>query len=143
MAQEAGLVGRALAEVGPYSIVACSAIEAGLLGAVVDVNLAVMPLVAVDTDAAVAALGVGAGRPVVADARPHGALVDVLCTIAAFVFGWALACVRIDAVDAAASILTKVARAVVNVDVASWSGETYIKTWRIKKPNRQRNELSL
>lgn len=124
VAQEAGLVGWALADVRGHSVVASSAILARVLRAIVDVDLAIVAFVAVDADARVASLCVGARGPVLADIRPRGALVHILGAIASAVLVRTVTGIGVDPVHAFAPILAEVTIAVVHIDLAAGSGET-------------------
>jgi hypothetical protein len=121
--QEAGLVWRTFADVAGHPVVALAPVKAGMLGAVVHVDLAVVAFIAVDADAAVAAVLVGARCPILADVGPERAFVHILGTVAARVLSRAIAGVRVNPVHAPASILAKVAVAVVHIDVAPGAGE--------------------
>ncbi|KAH9399663.1 hypothetical protein TYRP_017653 [Tyrophagus putrescentiae] len=121
--QQPGLPRRTLTEEGADAVVAGGAVEAGLVGAVVDVLAAGGAGPAVDADAGEAAVGVGAGGAILADMGAEGALVDVLRAVGAAEVGRTGAGVGVDAVDAAAAVLTEVAAAVVDVDLAVVPGE--------------------
>lgn len=100
------------------------AIEAGGSGAVVDVLRAIGSGPAVDADARVAAVRVGAGGAVLADGRPQGALVDILVAVRTGERRRTLARVAVDAVDAHGAVLAPVTRTVVGVLLAVDSRET-------------------
>ncbi len=119
MAQETGFVRRTLAKVGTDAIMARTTVEARLLSTIIDVDLTAMAFIAIYTDALIASFRVGARRAVLTNARPQCALVHVLGTVATCVFWGAAAGVGVYSVNALASILTQVSRAVINVDVAS------------------------
>lgn len=129
MAEEPSLPGRTFALIVGDPVDADTAVQAGLLGAIVHVHVAVPARVAVDADAGVSVLGVGAGRPVLANVGEDGALVHVQGAVLARELRRAVAGVGVDAVQAAAAILAEVVVAVVNVDVTTVAG----KTWKERK----------
>ena len=97
--------------------------QGSLWGAVIHVSLAVLALVAVDADALVAALLVGASGAVEARVLTSGTLVEVVTAVLAGPLWRAVAGVRVDVVDALAVVQAEVALAVVDVDLAMSSFE--------------------
>ena len=114
----------ALAEEAADAVVTRGAVEASGTGAIVDILRAVGSGPAVDADARVAAVGVGAGGAVLADARPQGALVHVLVAVRSRKRRWALARVAVDAIDADGAILAQMTRAIVDILLAILAAET-------------------
>ena len=123
MAKEASLVRRTLTNIAGYAVVAGAPIEARLNSAVIHIDLAVVALETVDTDAGVTSVRVVTRGSVLAYVRPHRAFVDVLSAVAPGVLGGAVAGVTADAIHTTASVLAKVAIAIVYVDVASFAGK--------------------
>ncbi len=123
MAEQASLAGRTLAGVAGDAVLAGAAVQARPAEAVVHVDLAVLALEAIDADAGVAAVLVGAGGAVLAR-RVQGTLVHVLCAPGACVAGRALAGVGVDAVQAGAADLAVMAGAVVDVHLTAVTSET-------------------
>lgn len=119
MAKEASLVRRTLTNIAGYAVVAGAPIEARLNSAVIHIDLAVVALETVDTDAGVTSVRVVTRGSVLAYVRPRRAFVDVLSAVAAGVLGGAVAGVTADTIHTTASVLAKVAIAIVYVDVAS------------------------
>lgn len=72
-----GLAVRALTVETADSVDARGTVETGSSGAIVDVHRTVLSRPSIDTNAVVRTERIGTGRPVMADARPHRALVDV------------------------------------------------------------------
>lgn len=122
--QQSRFVGRAFAIIRGHSVVTNASIQTRLWGTVVHVNFAVVPLVAVDTDAIVAALVVGTSGSVFANVRHQCALVNVLAAITTGELAWTRTRVRVYAVHTLTSILAQMTWAVVDVDVAAGTGET-------------------
>ena len=98
-------------------------IEARLLGAIVHVYFAIVTLVSIDTNARVASLCIVTSGAILAYVGPQSTFVDVFGTVAASVMCRAVARVGPNAINAATSILTKVTIAVINVNMATRSGE--------------------
>lgn len=114
----------ALTEEAADPVDAGGPVEAGRASAVVDVLAAVGSGPAVDAYAGVAAVAVGAGRPVVAGRGPHRALVHVVLALTPGERGRAQARVLVHPVDASRPVLTQVALAVVDVLLALITLET-------------------
>ena len=123
VADQAGLTLRALTLVSANLVVAGPAVQTGRDGAVVLVLLAVLPDEPVDTDTLVAALGVLAG-PVVLAGIVQGALVHVLQAVLATPVMRTGAVVGVDSVHTDSAILTEIATAVINIDLAVLATET-------------------
>ena len=115
---------RALAEEAADAVDAGGAVEARRAGTVVDVDAAVGTGPAVDADARVAAVAVGARRAIVAQRRPERALVDVVLALRPVEGGRAQAGVLVHPVDARRPVLAEVAHAVVDVALAVIAFET-------------------
>ena len=123
VADEAGLPLGALTLVPANFVMAGPTVQTGGDGAVVLVLLAVLPDEAVDTDTLVAALRVLAG-PVVLAGIVQGALVHIVQAVLAGPVVRAGTVVGVDSVNTNPSILTEIATAVINVDLAVLSTET-------------------
>ena len=123
VADEAGLPLRALALVATHLVVTGPAVQTGRDAAVVLVFLAVLPYEPVDADTLVAALRVLAG-PVVLAGVGQSALVDIVQAVLAAPVVRAGTVVGVDSVNTNPSILTEIATAVINVDLAVLSTET-------------------
>ena len=118
MTKQSSIPRRALAHVGADLIHACGAIEARLLGAVINVGVARRTRPAVDAVAGEAAVSIGASGAVFAHVGRHGTLVDVARAEAPSE-GWrAEAGVGVGAVQAGGAVLATVALAVVDVHFA-------------------------
>ena len=102
---------------------ASTTIEAGLLSAIIHIDFAIVALVPVDTNAGVASLGIMTSSTVLAHVGPQSTFVDVFGTVAAGVLCRAVTRVGSNSIDATSSILTEVTIAVINVNVATRSGE--------------------
>lgn len=133
MAQQPRLAGRAAAVEAADTVDTGRPIEAGRVHTIVNVVAAVGPVPAVHADAVVAAVRVGAGRPVLADRWPQRTLVHVVLAELAGKAGRATAVVGVDAVHACPTVLAQVARAVVRVFLAVLA----LKTW-CRRKNRER-----
>lgn len=103
----------------------CSAVETGGPSTIVNVYRTVLSRPAVDADAVVRTQRVGARGSVVANARPHSALVHVHLTRLACPLGWARASVTVHAVHARTAVETSVRYTVVNVLLAVLAAKTY------------------
>ena len=123
VADEAGLPLRALTLVPATLVVAGPAVQTGRDAAVVLVLLAVLPDEPVDTDTLVAALRVLAG-PVVLAGVGQGALVHIIQAVLAAPVVRTGAVVGVDSVNTNSAILTEIATAVIDVDLAVLSTET-------------------
>lgn len=115
---------RALTVEAADAVDARGAVETRGPGAIVDVHRTVLPRPPVDADAVVRTERIGAGRPVVADARPHRALVHVHLARVAHPLGGTRARVTVHAVHARAAVKTGVRYAVVDVLLAVLAAET-------------------
>ena len=123
VADQARLPLRTLTLVAANLVVAGPAVQAGRDAAVVLVLLAVLPDEPVDTGALVAALGVLAG-PLVLAGIVEGALVHVLQAVLTAPVMRTGTVVGVDSVHTHSAILTEIATAVINVDLAVLSTET-------------------
>jgi len=103
--KEASLVRRTFANVASHPVVACIAVETGLNSAVIHIDLAIVTLESVDTDAGVTSVRVVTRGSVLAYVRPRLALVDVLRAVASAVLSGAGARVSAYSVNATASVL--------------------------------------
>ena len=124
VAQQPRLPRRALTEEAADAVVARGAVETGGAGAVVDVLRTVGARPAVDADARVAAVRVGARGAVLAHAGTQGALVHVLVAVGTRERRRTLTRVAVDPVGARCSVLAQVTRAVVHVLFAVQTAET-------------------
>lgn len=111
-----------------HPVDARGAVETSGSGAVVDVHRTVLSGPAVDANAIVRAQGIGAGGSVVADARPHGALVHVHLARFASPLRRARTRVTVHVVHARAAVETGVRYAIVDVLLAVFPPETCGKT---------------
>ena len=123
VADQAGLPLRTLALVAANLVVTGPAVQTGRDAAVVLVLLAVLPDEPVDTDTLVAALRVLAG-PVVLAGIVQGALVHIIQAVLAGPVRGTGTVVGVDSVNTSSAILTEIATAVINVDLAVLSTET-------------------
>ena len=82
-----------------------SSVETGFRFTVIHIDLAIVTLESVDTDAGITSIRVMTRGSVLAYVRPRLALVDVLCTITSTVLRRAVARVRAYPINATASVL--------------------------------------
>lgn len=106
------------------SIVTSGAIEASGTSAIIDILRAVGSSPAIDANTRESTVSVGTGSTVLAYARPQSTFIDVLITIRPSKRWWALACVRIDAIDTSGTILAQMSRTVVDIFLAISTGKT-------------------
>jgi len=106
-----------------YPVVASTSVQARVLSTVIHINLAIVSFKAVDTDTGIATLGVMTSGTILAHVRPHSTFVHVLGTVASGIFCRTVTGVRSDPVDTTASILAEMAVTIVDIYVASGSGE--------------------
>lgn len=125
VAQQSRLAGRTPAVEAADAVDTGRPVEAGRVHAVVDVVAAVRTVPAVHADAVVAAVGVGAGRAVLADRRLLDALVHVRLAVLAVEARRTLAVIGVDPVHAGAPVLAHIARAVVDVLLAVFTLEAW------------------
>lgn len=119
-----GLSIGALAKEAADAIDAGSAVEAGRTCAVIDVDAAVGPGPAIHAYARVTAMRIRACCAIVAQGRPHGALVHVQFALRAREGRRTETRVLVHPVHAGGAILTEVARTVVDVLLAVFAAES-------------------
>jgi len=103
--KEASFVRRTFANEAGHPVMTFPPIETGFRFTVIHIDLAVVTLESVDTDAGITSVRVMTRGSVLAYVRPRLALVDVLCTIASAVLSRAVARVSAYSVNATASVL--------------------------------------
>ena len=91
--------------------------------AIVDIYFAIMAFVAINANTGVAAFGIVTSGAILAHIRPQGTFVNVFTTIPTGVLSRAVTGVSLNSVDATASILAKVAIAIVDIFLATFSFE--------------------
>lgn len=115
MAQQTRFPGNAATNETSDTVDACRTIEAGRIRAVVDVYAAIGSSPTVHANARISADRVRARRPILAQRRTRQTFVDIVLTIFAREIRSTFATVRVHAVDAFATILTQIARTVVDI----------------------------
>lgn len=126
MAQQPGLSGGTSAVKASNPVDTSSPIEASRINAIIDVVTAIGSVPPVDANAVVSPVGVGTGGSVFADRRLLNALVHVRFTILTGKARRTLAVIRVDPIHAGGTVLTHIARAVVNILLAIFA----LETWR-------------
>jgi hypothetical protein len=124
VAEETCLAWRAFALVTANLVVAGAAILTGTVGTLIRVEFAVHSFKSIDTDALIAALGVLAGAVVLARLG-GGALVDILPAVLPCPVDRAVTGVGVHPVHTLASMLAKVASAVIPVHLAVSALKSY------------------
>lgn len=94
---------------------ACGTVKACRVNTIVNVYAAIRPFPAVDTDARIAAVRIGAGGTVLADGRSQGTFVNVFFAKFTGIVGRTFAAIRIHGIDAGAAVLAMMAGAIVDV----------------------------
>ena len=122
------------------AVVTSGAVEASGSGAIVNILRTIRSRPAVDTNARISAMGVGARGAVLANTRPKGAFVHILIAIRSGERWRALARVQIDSVDASRSVLTQMSRTIVDVLLAIRTTETFISFSNIRREKKRRGE---
>ena len=103
--KETSLVRRTFTNEAGHAVMTFSSVETGFRFTVIHIDLAIVTLESVDTDAGITSIRVMTRGSVLAYVWPRLALVDVLCTITSSVLRRAVTCVRAYPINATASIL--------------------------------------
>lgn len=93
----------------------CGSMKTGRIHTIVNVDTTVGPFPTVDTDTRIAAVRIGAGGTVLADGRSQSTFVHVLFAKFTGIVSRTFAAIRIDGIDAGATVLAMMARAIVDV----------------------------
>lgn len=125
MAQQSRLARRTPTVEATDSVDTRSSVETGRVHTIVNVVATVGPVPPVHADTVVPAVGVGTGGPILADRRLLNALVHVRVAIVAGKARRTLAVIGIDPVHAGATVLTHIARTVVDVLLAVFTLEAW------------------
>ena len=105
MTKETSLVRRTFTNEAGHAVMTFSSVETRFRFTVIHIDLTIVTLESVDTDAGITSVRVMTRGSVLAYIRPRLALVDVLRAITSAILRRAVACVRAYSVNATASVL--------------------------------------
>ena len=123
VAKETRFVWRTFANVTGHAVMTSTSIQTGLLSAIIHIYFTIVAFVPIDTYTGVAAFGIVTSGAILAHIRPQGTFVNVFTTIPTGVLSRAVTGVSLNSIDATASILAKVAIAIVDIFLATFSFE--------------------